>query len=105
MGRKRAPLFQEQQAFRQPRGWFLLAVLGWTIFMWLVYLRLITVRLGVKADSEELSIWMRGLWNVRKIAVGKIASVYVVTYKAAEDHGGYGIPSTGVSQAAGRKIP
>jgi hypothetical protein len=128
MRSKPAPLFQEQQAFRQPRVWFLLAILptgfllllvwqvllghsvgerpltngsviGWTIFMWLVYLRLITVRLGVKVDAGELSIGMRGLWNVRKIPVGKIASAHVVTYKPVEDYGGYGIRSTGRDRA------
>jgi hypothetical protein len=63
--------------------------------MWLVYLRLITVRPGTTVDAKNLLIAMRGLWTVPKIPVAEIDRAEVVSYQPVEYYGGYGIRSTG----------
>ena len=117
------PFFHEQQSFRQRRVRILLAippaalllilvwqvilghpwgtkpmssarVIGWTVFLCLVYLRLVTVRLVTKVSPDELSVGMRGLWRERRIPLNQIKSAKVVTYDAARDYGGYGIRTT-----------
>jgi hypothetical protein len=117
------PLFHEQQSFRQPRVFILLAippaamllllawqvilghswgtkpmsnarVIGWTVFLWLVYLRLVTVRLVTQVGPGELSVGMRGLWRERHIPLNEIKSAKAVTYNASRDYGGYGIRTT-----------
>jgi hypothetical protein len=113
-------LFDEQQRFRQPRVRILLAippaamllilgwqvilghpwgtrpmsnarVIGWTVFLCLLYLRLITVRLVTHVGSGELTVAMRGLWRERHIPLNGIKAAKIVTYDAARDYGGYGI--------------
>ena len=115
-------LFYERQSFKQRRIRVLLAIppliltllaiwqvglghpfgkqpmsngrlIGWAIFLWLLYLRLATVRLVTEVRSGELSIAMRGLWRLRKIPAANIKSVQVVTFDPARDYGGYGIRS------------
>jgi len=116
-------IFYEQQSFRQRRIRILLAippgamllllawqvilghpwgikpmsnagVIGWTAFLWLAYLRLVTVRLVSQVDPRELSVVMRGLWRARHIPLMEIKSAKVLTYDAARDYGGYGIRTT-----------
>ncbi len=123
MASKAAPLFREVQSIRQPRVWALLGILpaaftllliwqvvlghpagphpmpnanvtGWTIFLWLVWLRLITIKLATKVQAGKLSISLRGLWTVRRIALPDVARTEVVTYRPVEDYGGYGIRLT-----------
>src|SRR5260370_30223068 len=109
MCRKAERLFYEEQAFRQRRVRFLLAVppsvllllviwqvvlghpwgnhpmsnaslIGWTIFLWLVYVRLARVRLVTELLPTELVVSMRGLWRSRRIPVNDIKSVEVITF-------------------------
>ena len=123
MSTQETSLFHEEQAFRQPRvriltaippiGMLLLLVwqvilghpwgtkpmsnaglIGWTVFLWLVYLRLATVRLVTNVGPRELSVAMRGLWRDRHIALNDIRSAKIVTYNAVLDYGGYGIRTT-----------
>ncbi len=116
-------LFHEAQRFRQKRQRWMLAIpplglsviafvqvvlhhpfglhpmsnggiIGLTVFLWLVYLRLATVRLVTDVDGRTLSVGFRGLWRKRRIPVSAIRSARAVTYDAARDYGGYGIRST-----------
>lgn len=69
-------------------------VIGWTVFLWLLYFRLITVRLVTDVRDGELVIAMRGLWRSRHVPLDKIQSVETTTHDIARDYGGYGIRST-----------
>lgn len=123
MGRtSEAPLFHEEQSFRQRRLRILVAIppvamlllaiwqvglghplrkqpmtnpslIGWTIFLWIVYLRLLTVKLVTEVGAGEVRIAMRGLWRKSRIYVATIRLVDVVTFDPIRDWGGYGIRS------------
>jgi hypothetical protein len=54
-------------------------VIGWTIFLWLVFFRLLTVRLVTKVSGSELQIAFRGLWRARRVRLSDIESVQTVT--------------------------
>jgi hypothetical protein len=69
-------------------------VIGWTVFLCLVYLRLITVRLSTQVRGRELVIALRGLWRSRRIPLDRIQSVEIITFDVIRDYGGYGIRST-----------
>ncbi len=69
-------------------------VIGWTIFLWLIYFRLITVRLVTEVRNGQLVIAMRGLWRSRHVPLDRIQSVESITHDVARDYGGYGIRST-----------
>ncbi len=69
-------------------------VIGWTIFLWLIYFRLITVRLVTDVHKGELVIAMRGLWRSRRVPLDRIQAVETITHDIARDYGGYGIRST-----------
>ncbi len=123
MSRSSEHLFYEAQNFRQRRLRLLLAIpptistllmiwqvilghhsakqpmsnaglIGWTIFLWLVYFRLILVRLVTELRSNELLVSMRGLWRTRRVPLADIKSVEVVTFDPVRDYGGYGIRTT-----------
>jgi len=68
-------------------------VIGWTVFLCLIYLRLITVRLVTEVRQRELVIGMRGLWRLRRIPLDRIRSVETITHDIARDYGGHGIRS------------
>jgi len=69
-------------------------VIGWTVFLWLIYFRLITVRLVTEVRQGELIIAMRGLWRLRRVPLDRILSVETITHDIARDYGGYGFRST-----------
>jgi hypothetical protein len=69
-------------------------VIGWTAFLWLIYLRLITVRLVTEVRPGELIVRMRGLWRLRRVPLDQIQSVETIKHDIARDYGGYGIRST-----------
>jgi hypothetical protein len=121
-------LFREEQRFRQKRQRWMLAIpplalsviafvqvvlhhpfglhpmsnggiLGLAVFLWLVYLRLATVRLVTEVTDRALSVGFRGLWRKRRIPIRAIASARAVTYDAARDYGGYGIRSSSRGRA------
>ena len=123
MGGQITPLFQEEQSLRQPRlliltaippvAMLLLAVwqvglghpwgkqpmsntgiVGWTIFLWLIYFRLITIKLVTEVRPRELSVAMRGLWRSYRISLDAAQSVRAVTFDPVGDWGGYGVRST-----------
>lgn len=123
MAAKNPPLYREVQSIRQPRVWALLGILpaaftllliwqvvlghpagphpmpnanviGWTIFLWLVWLRLITIKLATKVESGKLSMSLGGLWTVRRVTLADVSRTEVVTYQPVEDYGGYGIRLT-----------
>ena len=68
-------------------------VIGWTIFLWAIYFRLITVRLVIDVREGELTVGLRGLWRARRIPLNDIQSVETVTFNPIRDYGGYGIRS------------
>lgn len=68
-------------------------LIGWTIFLWLIYVRLITVQLAVEVRSQEVLVGLRGLWRARHIALSDIRSVEKITYDPEREYGGYGIRS------------
>jgi len=69
-------------------------VIGWTVFLWLVYLRMIAAKLVTEVSSGKLYISMRGLWRIRTVDVSGIRSVEIVTFDPSKDYGGYGFRST-----------
>jgi hypothetical protein len=69
-------------------------VIGWTIFLWLVYFRLITVRLVTEVQNGKLTVALQGLWRSRRVPLTDIHSVEVATIDPVRDYGGYGIRST-----------
>jgi hypothetical protein len=69
-------------------------VIGWTIFLWLIYFRLLTVRLVTEVRDGTLVIALRGLWRARRVPLGDIQSVETITFDPQRDYGGYGIRST-----------
>ncbi|HXP87982.1 MAG TPA: hypothetical protein VN841_24850 [Bryobacteraceae bacterium] len=68
-------------------------MIGWTIFLWVLYVRLITVRLVTEIRDTELVISLRGLWRTRRIPLSDIQSAEVIQYDPERDYGGYGIRS------------
>ena len=66
------------------------SVIGWTIFIWVVYLRLVTSKLVTKVEGGRLSISLSGLWTLRKIPLAQVKNLEPVTYDP-NDYGGYGI--------------
>lgn len=122
------PLFNEEQSFGQLRLRLMLALppaalsvlivwqvvlghlwgnhpmsngglIGLTIFLWLVYLRLIRVRLVTNVLPRELMVGLRGLWRTRRIPLSNIKAVKIVTFNPLRDFGGYGIRSTSRGKA------
>jgi hypothetical protein len=118
-----APLFHEEQLYRQLRVRLLLAILPlillavtvwqvgfghrWgphaasngdlitaTVFTWLVYVRLLRVRLVTDVQPGEISIRLRGLWRHDRIAAATIKAASVVVFDPVLDFGGYGIRAT-----------
>ena len=124
MSRKPAPAFSEIQSIKQARARFLLAllpimltflllwqvglgnappgaglsdneVIGWTIFVWVIYLRLVTVRLRTTVSHNVLKIALSGLWTLRKIPLTSVTRAEGVTYDARREYRGYGVRSNG----------
>jgi len=123
MGGQTKPLFHEEQSLRQPRLLILTAIppvamlllaiwqvglghpwgkqpmsnagiVGWAIFLWLIYFRLISVKLVTDVLPNELSVAMRGLWRSYRISLLAVQSVRVVTFDPIKEWGGYGVRST-----------
>ena len=69
-------------------------VIGWSVFLWLIYFRLITVRLVTEVRKGKLVVAMRGLWRSRRVPLDCIQSVETITHDIARDYGGYGIRTT-----------
>src|SRR5579862_9341095 len=69
------------------------SIIGWTVFLWLIYFRLITVSLITEVRDRELIVTLRGLWRARRVPVSEISSVETITYDPEKDYGGYGIRS------------
>jgi len=70
-----------------------LSVIGWTIFLCMVYLRLITVTLVTEVEPGEVRIALRGLWQSSRIYLTTVRLVDVVTFDPVRDWGGFGIRS------------
>jgi hypothetical protein len=66
-------------------------IIGWTVFLWIVYFRLITVRMVTEVRDAELVVSLRGLWRARHVLLNDIRSAEVITYDPERDYGGYGI--------------
>jgi hypothetical protein len=128
MGGQTKPLFHEEQSLRQPRLLILTAIppvamlllaiwqvglghpwgkqpmsntgmVGWTIFLLLVYIRLITVKLVTEVESNQVSVAMRGLWRSYRISLEAVKSVQTITFHPIADWGGYGVRSTAKGKA------
>jgi hypothetical protein len=65
----------------------------WTVFLWLVYLRLTTVRIVTKVSAGKLEVKLRGLFRRRRIPLTDIRNVKTITFDPVRDYGGYGIRS------------
>jgi hypothetical protein len=123
MGGQTKLLFHEEQSLRHPRLLILTAIppvimlllaiwqvglghpwgkqpmsnagiVGWTIFLWLIYFRLISVKLVTEVLPNELSAAMRGLWRSYRVSLAAVQSVRVVTFDPVKEWGGYGVRST-----------
>ena len=70
------------------------SVIGWAIFLWLVYFRLMTIKLVTELFPGELRVAMRGLWRSATILISKVRSAKIVRFNPAADWGGYGIRRT-----------
>jgi hypothetical protein len=68
-------------------------VIGWTVFLCVIYLRLITVRLVTEVRQRELTIALRGLWRLHRIPLDRIRAAEAITHDVGRDYGGYGIRS------------
>lgn len=68
-------------------------IVGWTVFLWIVYFRLLTVRMVTDVQNRELVVALRGLWRKRRVPAADISDVEVITFDAERDYGGYGIRS------------
>ena len=67
------------------------SLIGWTVFLWMVYLLLVTTRLVTEVRGGELSIRLSGLWRrARRVRLTEIDSVEKVTFDPVRDFGGYG---------------
>jgi hypothetical protein len=69
-------------------------VIGWTIFLCLIYLRLITVRLVTEVRGQELRVGLRGLWRSERIPLSRIQAVETIDYDPVRDFGTYGVRTT-----------
>ncbi|HTC35493.1 MAG TPA: hypothetical protein VK724_19120 [Bryobacteraceae bacterium] len=69
-------------------------VVVWTVFLWLLYFRLITVRLLTEVRQGKLLITLRGLWRLRRVPLDQVQAVETITHDIARDYGGFGIRST-----------
>jgi hypothetical protein len=64
-----------------------------TILIFLVYIRLLTVRLATELRPGQLSVAMRGLWRRTRVPVTNIRSAKAVQFDPVAEYGGYGIRS------------
>jgi hypothetical protein len=122
------PLFHEEQSFRQRRLRVLTAVppsilsllaiwqvalghafgskpmsnasiIGWSIFLWLLYLRFNTLKMVTEVSPTEISVKMRGLFRSSSIALTSVKSARPVTFHPGRDWGGYGFRSSSEGRA------
>lgn len=75
------------------------SLIGWTVFLWLVYWRLITIKLVTRIRGGEVFVKMRGLWGSRRIPFDQIASTEVTGFDPMRDFGGRGIRNTPTGKA------
>jgi hypothetical protein len=74
-------------------------IVGLTVFLWLIYIRLITVRLVTEVNARAISVAFRGLWRKRIVPIEAIQAARTITFDAGRDYGGFGIRSTNRGQA------
>lgn len=67
------------------------SIIGWTVFLWILYFRLITVRLVIEVRDAALIVALRGFWRARRIPLSDIRSAEMIRYEPERDYGGYGI--------------
>jgi hypothetical protein len=60
-------------------------IIGWTIFLWLIYFRLITVKLITEVQPNNLSVAMRGIWRSYRISLAAVKPVHTVTSDPVSD--------------------
>lgn len=75
------------------------SIVFWTVFLWLFYVRLLTIRLVTQVGDGEFIVRMKGLWRKRRIPISKIRSAEVITFDPFRDYGGFGIRSTRAGKA------
>ena len=91
-----------QVILHHPVQWIHLSnnqLIGWAIFIWLIYFRLVTVKLVTEVWPDQLSLSMRGLWRERRIPVAQIEAAETISVNAAKEFGGYGIRTRGPKTA------
>lgn len=69
------------------------SIIGWTVFLWALYARLLTVRLGTDVRDGELILAMRGMWRRWRIPLADITSAEEISFDPVRDFGGFGIRS------------
>lgn len=69
------------------------------MFLWLICLRLITVRLVTGVRNGGLRIALRGIWRSRRVPLDSCSVGRGDHARPVRDYGGYGIRPTRESQA------
>jgi hypothetical protein len=69
------------------------SVIGWTIFLFIIYIRLVTVRLVTEVAPGQVLIKLSGLWRSTRIYLTTVRLVDIVTFDPIRDWGGFGIRS------------
>jgi hypothetical protein len=69
-------------------------IIGWTIVLWLLYLRLNSVKLVTDLRPPKFSVSLRGVFRSCKIPLRDIERVEVITFDPIREFGGFGIRST-----------
>jgi hypothetical protein len=75
------------------------SIIGWSIFLWLLYWRLNTLKLVTEVRPDELTVKMRGLLRSYSIPLTSIKSARPVTFHPGRDWGGYGFRSSSKGRA------
>src|SRR5579862_4033425 len=70
------------------------SLIGWSVFLWLVYFRLMAVKLATEVRPGELRVGLRGLWRLRRIPLEWAQSARIVRVDPPREFGGYGIRNT-----------
>ncbi len=65
-------------------------LIGLTVFLWLVYVRLVTVRLTTEVRERKIVIRLRGLMRNARIPISEIQSAATAACDPLREFGGYG---------------
>lgn len=69
------------------------SVIFWTIFLFLLYARLATIRLVTDVFPDSVRVAMKGFWRSRRVFPEEIRTVKTTVFDPVRDYGGYGVRS------------